>query len=515
MVETRIPEYKPWAEVTELALNHFLKQTKFAERVLIPAARQSMMSQAVTRTSLVHHRNYERQEGVYKLGTPHTEVIDFINYLGDPTAHRREDFIFEGDQYSLPTEYAREFFGSKYADDIVADGKSRFYRNQDWTPHDLVEQEFLHNKDILALREFSTFIDLYLYDEGVIITIMPEGKTPRILRTVEWEGPEGGPYDVLQYKQIPNVPIALPPAWDWMDKDITVNLLTEKMRQQAEAQKDFIAVQGEEDGNKAREVPNNGIVTFDNLEALEKVSIGGVNPINFQWVDYILQQFQMSGGAANPVVQGAGTAADTLGQEQMVYNNATRVVSDMYNRFQDFANSILKKQAWAFWIEPTTYVPVIKERPGLGSIPVVFDDKHKVGEFYDFAFSIIPYSSQREMPATKFQKLMLMLSQWTLPTLQFAMAQGAQIDFNKINETIAHYLGVDSFDDWYKTARPRGLEGMVNYKMMPADKKNKSPQSNDAMGATGMSREGNMLQQQTRAGEQPSPSQATGQKQPI
>ena len=505
MVGTKIPEYAPWAYTTRLALNHWLSQEKFAERVLIPAARNSLIEPcAITRTSIIHHRNYERQEGVYKLGAPHVEVIDFSNYIGDPSAKRRESFIIEGDIYRLPTDYAKEFFGPKYADLIVSDGELL----EDFSPESILHANF--NKDALCIRDFTTLIDLYLYDEGVIVTILPDGKSTKIINTIEWDGPDGGPYDVLAYKHIAENPIPLPPAWAWHDMDVTMNLLVEKMRQQAEAQKRVIAVQSSADADKLREVPNNGIVTFEDLQGIQQLDFGGVTPDNYNWVSFVESEFSRTGGNAD-ILGGRSAQAPTLGQEQLLYNNAARIVGSMYNRFQDFSTSVIKKLAWAFWIEPTTYVPVIKEVSGLGSIPVVFADKTKVGEFYDFTFDIVPYSSQREAPEAKFNKIMMFMSQWLMPTIQMAMAQGAQLDFNKINEMMAMYLGLDNFNEWYKTAIPGGLEQLVDYKMLPTE----STGLSDAFGASPASRTINSQQQQSRAGGQPSPNNRTGQSQLV
>lgn len=502
-VETKIPEYTPWAFTTKLALNHWLQQERFAERVLIPVARNSLIEPAgITRTSIMHHRNYERQEGVYKLGAPHVDVVEYANYVGDPSARRREEFIIEGDIYKLPTDYAKEFFGPKYADLITSDGELV----HEWSPEQILSNGF--NKDSLSIRDFTTFIDLYLYDEGIIITILPEGKSTRIINTIEWDGPDGGPYDVLSYKHISDNPIPLPPAWAWHDMDVTMNLLVEKMRQQAESQKRVIAVQSSSDADRLRECPNNGILTFDDLGGIQQLDFGGVTPDNYNWVNFVESEFSRTGGNAD-ILAGRGIDAPTLGQEQMLYNNASRIVGSMLNRFQDFSTSVIRKLAWAFWIEPTTYVPVIKEVSGLGSIPVVFSDKTKVGEFYDFTFDIAPYSTQRESPESKFNKIMMFMSQWLLPTMQMAASQGAQMDFNKINEMLAQYLGLDNFHDWYKTAVPGGLEALVNYKMLPIE----STGLSDAFGATPASRTINSQQQQARAGGQSSPNNKTGQPQ--
>lgn len=493
-VDTLIPMYRPWAATTELALNFYIKNLHLSERVLIPSARNSMFSAAVTRTNLVDEKRIIYGDQTLRLSKPEVYTIDYANYVGDPAAKKREDMVFEGHIYRLETDYAREFFGK--GEDLITPDSELI---EDHSPEKIGKPDF--NRNTLALRDFSTFIDLYLYDENTVVTIMPDGKKPRIIRTMEWQGPEGGPYDVLGYKFIDEHPIPIPPAWSWHDMDVTMNLLIDKMREQAEAQKNILVYEGQAEDDAQRVVTsgNNMSVRVENIQAIQHLQFGGVNPENYQWVDYVENQFTKQG--SNPdVMAGRGAQAPTLGQEQMVYANATRVVGTMNSRFHAFTESILRKLAWAFWNNPTTYVPVIKEVPGLGELPVVFDSTDKVGDFYEFAFNITPYSMQREVPETKYQKLMQFLTQWIMPTMQFASAQGNQLDIAEATKILASYLGVTNLEHFYKTAVPSmDKTSLVDYQMQP------SGQGNDAFGATLGSRTANSDQQQARAGGQPSP----------
>lgn len=511
LVETAIPNVRPWAYTTQLAINFFIEKLNLAENVFIPAAINSMFGAAITRTSFYYDRLISLDDEVIKVGTPWVELIDDSNYIGDPSAKRRCDFTFEGDIYVLPTEYAKDFFagkdkyGNQIADYITSDGKL----TQKFSPKEIWQPNF--DRTRLSLREYTTFIDIYLRDENTIITIMPEGKKSKILREEEWDGPPGGPYDYLGYKFFPDSSLALPPAWSWNDVDITMNILAEKMQEQAEAQKDLVAYSAEasEDMDKLSKAPNLGTVKVADVNAMQKISFGGVNPVNFQWVGYIEEQFTKQGG--NPdVLGGRGAQAPTLGQEQLIYSNATRIVNNMYTRWQAFVSSVVKKLAWAFWTDPTVYVPVIKEIPGAGELPAIFSQAEKVGDFYDFIFKIVPYSTQRNSPEVRYQKLMQFLSQWILPTMQLAAAQGQQIDFNLVSKILADYAGIESFNQWYKSAIPEGLQGTsVDYKMLPiGDQKRKSPgqvgkspgQTNDTFGVLESSREANKNQQQKRTG---------------
>jgi len=168
LVETKIPRLRPFSYTTQLAMNFFIDKMKLAQNVLIPAAFNSMFGMAVTRTSLEWTRNVTLKDETYRIGTPKTILIDDSNYIGDPAARRIEDFQLEGDIYQLPTEYAKEFFDKKFADYIKSDYELKW----DISPREISAKRA--DRKLYSLREYTTFIDLYLYDEDVIVTIMPE-----------------------------------------------------------------------------------------------------------------------------------------------------------------------------------------------------------------------------------------------------------------------------------------------------------------------------------------------------
>lgn len=501
LIQTLVANYKPWSYTTQLALNFLIEKMNLAENVFIPVAINSMFGAGITRTSFVYDRLISEDNELIKAGTPTVDVVDDSHYIGDPSAKRRMDFTFEGDIYKLPTVYAKDFFarkdkfGNQIADYIQSDCKLE----QDYNPREISQSNY--NQDKLSLRDYTTFIDLYLRDSNTIVTIMPEGKKAVILREVEWDGPEGGPYDYLSYKYFPEEPIPLPPAWSWHDIDVTVNLLADKAKEQAENQKKVFAYSAgaEGDAKKIAAARNMQTICVEDVDAIKDIDLGGVNPLNLEWITFMENQHTKQG--ANPdVLGGRGAQAETLGQEQLIYSNATRIVNNMYTRFQSFMISVIHKLAWAFWTDPSLYIPVVKEVPGVGDLPVVFSQADMVGDFYDFIFKVIPYSTQRMSPEVRYSRLMQFLSQWILPTMQMAAMQGSTIDFPTVSRILADYAGLDSFNQWYVSAVPHELQA-VPYQMQPL----KSPgQGNDALGALDSSREANMQQQQAKTTGSPS-----------
>ncbi|MCP5019646.1 MAG: hypothetical protein GY938_30835 [Ketobacter sp.] len=500
-VETLVSNYKSWAFTTKLALNFFINQMELADNVLIPAAINSMFGAGITRTFTEYDRKVTLDDETIKAGRPTVKVIHDTDYVGDAIARDREDFAFEGDIYRLPTEYAKDLFagkdshGKEIADYIQSDCRLI----SDYSPKKISDPGFNRNK--WNLRDQTTFIDIYLFDENRTVTIMPEGNIAKILRSVEEDGPKESPYDYLGYKYFPGHPVPIPPAWFWHDADVSMNIVAKTARQQAESQKDLILVDapGKKLGEQITNAKNLDVLQVPGLDGVKPISVGGMNAENLGWMSFAEDVFNKSGGT-EPIMRGAGTNSPTLGQDQMLQQNASRIVNNMYTRYHRFMTSILKKLAYRIWTDPTVFIPLVHDVPGVGSLPKIFSQPDKVGQFYDFVFSIVPYSTQRMSPETKYSRMMQYASQWILPTMPLAAQQGAEFDIPEATQRMAGYLGFDDFNQLYRTAVPKQTD-MVPYTMQPSGQKRpeKSPgQGNDSFGALSGSREANSQSKQGR-----------------
>ena len=101
--------------------------------------------------------------------------------------------------------------------------------------------------------------------------------------------------------------------------DTAMNSLIRKMRQQAEREKNILAYSGEatEDAERLANAPDGGTCRVDDVGNLKSIPMGGTNPENYQWVEYLESQFSIQGGNLYQL-GGRGAQAKTLGQEQML-----------------------------------------------------------------------------------------------------------------------------------------------------------------------------------------------------
>ena len=502
MVRSKVPQLRPWAYTTELAINHLMTEIKFAKYCLRPAIFNSMFGMGITKTGIMKAEEAEYNGYLHDIGQIYTDVIDDSDYIGDISARNRENFEIEGHYYYLPTEYAREFFGKIHADYIHATHKL----HGDESPDEISKPSSL-SQDFHTLREWTRFVDIWLPDEDTVITILPEGYG-HILREVECDGPEGGPFDILTYKHFPNSPIPIPPAWGWTDYDTAVNVLANKMRTQAENEKTVIAYSGDaaDDMENVAKAGDRETVRVNNVQDMQQVPFGGVNPDSYDWIQYLEAQYSIGNGNLY-TMGGRGVQAKTLGQEQMLQSNASRILEDMVVQVHDFTESIMRKWAWRIWSDPLISMPEVKRVPGVVDLDVVFDQAAKEGDFQDFSFSIEPYSMQRYSPTLEYQKTMNFLTQWVLPISQMASQQGVTLDVNEVTKDLSRYLNIPNIDSWWKSAVPQNtdlgpyqpLSGTVVQKAKSGGVQDGRAGDNDKG-----SREANLGQQQSRAFQQSS-----------
>jgi hypothetical protein len=492
LIEPVAPSLRSYAYGMRLITNFLVEKYNFAENVLTPGAIASYFGAAIARTFTEYDRCVSIGNEKIKVGTPKVAIIEPCDYTGDPSVKVRADFAFEGDLYRLPTDYAKDLFarkdkyGKQIADFITADA------NLD-SKYSATEITFKDGYDFnkLALDEYSTFIDIYNYKEKTIETIMPMGHKAVVIKTID---SKFNPYDYLGYKYPPNCPIPIPPAWDIYDLDENINLVAKSEREKAEAHKTIIAA--EPTGKKAAEAvlkgKNMDVITVKGMDGVKQFSFGGVSSEGLSWIQWAEQEFQKAGSTSSDIVSGRGPSSDTLGQDQLIFSNATRMINGYYTKFHNWEESILRKWVNVTMDNPSTYVKILNtvKIPGLGDFeyPVYYSKADKVADFSQLVLKVVPYSTQRMTPEMKYQRLIQLMTTWIMPTLQLRREQGADIDLQMVDRLIADYGGFDEFPQWYKSAIPPDGPD-VNYIMKTEGNKSKNPgQLNDSTGALDVSR---------------------------
>jgi len=487
-IEPKAPKMRSFAYAMKLIVNFLIEKNNFSENVLIPGAIASYFGAAIARTFNEYDRCVSIDNERIKVGSPKVAIIEPCDYVGDPSVKVRADFAFEGDIYRLPTEYAKDLFArkDKYGKQVADFIESDCNLITKYSAEEITSKGgYDYNK--MALEEYSTFIDIYNYKEKTIETIMPMGHKAVVLKTID---SKFNPYDYLGYRYPTNCPIPIPPAWEIYDLDTTTNIVADAERRKAEAQRTVIAA--EPTGKKAAEAVVKSkkgvdVLTVKGLDGVKQFNFGGVSSEGLGWMQWADQEFQKAGSTTSDIFRGSGPTSETLGQDQMVMSNASRMVNGYYIRFHNWMTSILRKWTNLVMDNPALYVEVLDtvKIPGLGDYeyPVYFSKADKVADFSQLILNVVPYSTQRKTPEMKYQSLFQFATAWIMPTLQLRREQGADIDLQMLDGVLAEYGGFDSFPQWYKSVLPSDNPD-VDYLMKTGEGKKNAGQMSDQLGAT-------------------------------
>jgi len=501
LIETKYgaskPGVKSFALTMELALAHLFEEIKFAERTLRPIIIDSLFGMGIVKTGVWLDGEADMGGWLAAVGQPYCDRVDFNDYIGDLTARNREEMMYEGNRYRLPLQVIRDSGLFKNYDELIPNN----VEEADTDPKTVVDRDKDKWDDI---RESVELQDFYLPDEGTIVTLPMDGYGEKILRTVEWKGPESGPYDILAYKNFPESIIPIPPVYIWLDIHKTLNIMARKMSDNCEREKSFGVYQlgDEEQAEQVKDVAHGGLIGLSNPDTVKPVTIGGFEPKSMDYLQYLEHQFAISYSNLYQM-GGRGAQAKTLGQEQMLQANATRALDDMAGQFHNFTKSAVKKLAHFLWTNPTKKIPLLRDVAGM-QIEVEYSESAKEGDFMDYTFDIDVYSMARMSPEMKFQKLMQLITGVIVPLAPLAIQQGSYPDVDQIVRDSGRYLNMPNLESWWKSSVPP--EGTNPY--MPEQGMSKSPgQTNDSFGATDASRlaNSNQIQNSPRGGK-PSPS---------
>jgi len=298
--------------------------------------------------------------------------------------------------------------------------------------------------------------DMYLPKENAIVTIADGADEP--IAVWEWEGPEGGPYDMLGWFYTPGYPLPVPPAANLFELHMFTNELMRKVGRQANRQKDIIVVEaGAEKGAQAiRDTDDGGIVNVPHgtLEKMKNMKYGGADPMVMQSLIWSLQTMDTEGGNLQSL-GGLGPSAETARGDKMINENAGALIKFLQLGLMKTAKSVLKKHAWWVWTEDIRDYKGWTNVPGEHDIPIEwsFNAEEREGDFLDFNFDLEPHSLVDKTPQEKAQAVMELWNNMILPNAEMLMQSGHMPNAAETVRYLCKQLNV-SFDTILKEMDP-------------------------------------------------------------
>ena len=380
------------------------------------------------------------------------------DWILDPRCRRREEALLEGDKYVICRDDAR---AHGYARDILdkldelrtkklADGKARSLSGPGGTDDDPLYIEY-------------QFADVWLPREDVVVTMPAEdgAESFGFLDEVEWDGPEGGPYDMLTIGELPpDNPLPVTPVEQILDLHEAQNVLARKVKEQAEAAKSNwgYGVQNEADAKRLSSAATHTMVPMLDPKAIQEFTFPGPSRELLDAIA-IYQQWSNRNGPNVDLIGGQEAKSGTLGQDQMLFAQAGQILDDMKASAQTFLEGVVRRVAWYVWGRDKAVEVMVElageELPltwGVGERP----DKD-LGDFLDLAFEVSVYTMGLDSPQQQYKRTIDLISQVIVPLMPQAMAQGSYVDLGGLVKGLGEKGNIRDTDDWFKNGQPAGL----------------------------------------------------------
>lgn len=472
MVSTKALSLRPTAAAFESALNHTMDEINF-KRTMTYTVNDALMANfgmvktgvAITPVNVM---------GAYgEMGRVYCDAIDFEDAVVDLKARRLDQMRFIGNRMTWTVRDAANFepiterlryLGQNGRLTTIACNPGGDPRIQTVsTGFDVLQAEDPYDQIEL--------FELFLPYENEVVIYLGSGsgdvRLMEVLSVEDYDGPEGGPFDLLYYFEVNGNLMPSPPVAPIIQLHEAINITLETIIDQMESQKDVtVFPKGSDEDVAAFRAASNGsaIAINGNVKDMQVVKMAGANPVNFAALTFLLEQCDDLAGNIKAIA-GLGAEADTARQEALIDKNSGRMIEYMATVTQDFMCHVLEKKiANLLWYKDNTPLALSKRVPQTQiEVPVVWDAREKEGDFLDYNFQFNMYAEQRMTPAIKAAKLQAYWQTNVLPTAQLAMQMGNPPNLMAYNRDMALFENMPEYEDLYMLGQPQPIIGGAEF----------------------------------------------------
>lgn len=459
LVRTPLTDVRPRASKLELAENLVLDKIGFGDnfRAVILEA---MFYLSVMKIAPRQDGQIEMRNELYPVaGLPFADPISPDDWVHDTDAKRWDHIQFAGDRYTVPLDWARDNreYDAKVRGKLEEEDK-RVKGNVDLATDFAGSGEGAPQDT--SYRPRTALLDLWLPDEGILLTLPDDGSSSAPLREWEWEGPPQGPYRALGFGDVPDNIMSLSPASARRDLHELVNLLFNKISRRAKSHKKlpYALSTAKKTAERLNKANDGEWAIVDSMEVGTWES-GGVDPRTFAFMLQAKDLFSFLSGNLD-ALGGLGPQSDTLGQDKLLATSAGTLIAKLQERTIKFASNVLRDIAHWLWTDPSLIVSIVKPVEGADfGISSEFGPADRVGSLDRFQISVEPYSLQMRTPEMRLQRIQNVFQNIIMPLAPMMEMQGGSIDAEKFLRLIARYGDMPELNDIVTFAGSQGEGG--------------------------------------------------------
>lgn len=308
------------------------------------------------------------------------------------------------------------------------------------------------------LKDMVWLQDIWIAENKSVVTLAVDQDLPPLIER-DWVGSQAGPYKFLSLGDVPDRLIPASPAINLFGMHLQQNRLHVRMEKDSHAHRvvNVYHPGAADDAEKIRTAERNSWVSSNDPSRISQVEVGGVDQRDMALAQFIQDEYDRFAGNLQ-AMGGLGPQASTVGQEELVMGQLSRMEADMRMAVVNFASDVILDLGRLMWEDQTlelhTTMPV-----GAG-IEVSSDWRPdlRMGEFEDYDFRVEPYSMVFKTPEQKLQELFQVLQQ-IAPLWPMFQASGATLDAEAIVDEIARLKNRPEFKTFITFAHPADMLG--------------------------------------------------------
>lgn len=433
MVSTKIPQLKPRAYDFESVLNMCIEKSDMYGAIR-GSIDDALFGMGILRLGLVKDGEIDDGAGgSVPYGKPAIYRVDLDDWVHDMSASRWETVGYMGHRYTVDLESAREnrAFDKKLREKLsVPDDPTA---NEEGDERAVNLQTGGEQNETYQYRDRCELWDLYFPEEQKVKTYAADksGIGEKPLLVVDWKGPHLGPYHRLIYGEMQGNTLPLPPSYVWLDIHELVNILFNKMGDQAERQRTIFGYKGGTGSTDARELRDSQDGEWRKLldpNSTTTFQVPGVDPNTLAFTIQCQNIYSWLAGNLD-ALGGLSPQTETVGQDRLISQAASKRIQAMNERTLDFVTRLMREYGEYVWNDPLQVYETERSVPGFkSSIPVELGPEDRIEKFPDYDIRIDPISMHRMTPSEEVQSMMMVWERILLPAMPILEAQGISLN---------------------------------------------------------------------------------------
>lgn len=428
-VTTKSKAHKQTALAMQLAFPKRLKQVNYRDAARQVFAASIFSPMGIAKVGREFVRTETDEDGTeFNVTRPYVYPITIDDFVFDMDAKRWCDVQYAGDRCDVDYDEFMEAGGFEPGvEDYLEAAKNR-YDHPDDERGRVAEISRGNQKKREQYRDTMSVWYIWCRHDNTV-KVFDRLRDGRLLKTIEFEGPEDGPYHFLSYTDVPGQILGLAPAAKLRDVVEAINMAWNKAVDGADRQKTLYEFRDAATASLARTLPDGHTYHSNVPNNVQAVRFGGAEQTNIgmaMTADNVFDQL----GYPLSLLGGMGAGSPTATQDSILQGNATRSIGQMANRVQEFHASVFEHLGNDMWddhlFDPDmTYTPT-------GSrlvFTVSFAPDKRWGEFGDYDIQIVPYSMSESTPAERWRGIAQFMQTFVMNAMPYMQQQGISVNW--------------------------------------------------------------------------------------